>query len=701
MEEIIQLSDLGCFVGNKAPVGDGKKHYAVGCYSAEDWQYIHELLMQDGTLEDNIPCDCIECSDLKEHSETRAVYLLTDDEANQLRNHPKVKYVHYDSVQYPGEFPQPEPFAKYLRYSEKEKQYRNWWNNASPLTPITNPTSVDINRSGYNILRATEKEDLFWGQGFSGTVLHNDKIEYYGDGTDVDVIVGDEGCWIGHPEFSSKTGNGPVNYVGKNVICGVGSTATCDVLDLVLDAPYYIDPAWFDASPGTRLTTRWDGTKVPVESVARSWWSNASQRSSQFSSVGTINVNSNYTRAGNLGSNTELPTISTNHGTQCAALAFGRTQGWAFNANKWVVNVYGTYGPTDRSLGTENYLDMMKLFHQNKPVNPKYGTKDPTISSNSFGQGITYNPSVFGLETAFYFYRGSAGVGFTNGTTPGFMQCYAYTPTVGNQVNGKFEYVGNSMTDAGDEMIAAGVIFCAAAGNSAQKLVGSAHSDYNNYWGNTSNATLTTQYAFGSSNIFLTTNRIGWPAHLGKFSENGNVVYPGIIVGALDARYQISGLERKVDYSERGEAVDFYFPADGTMTAGAYSNSSGTRFDLTNSVKRPDTYVGLGTTACDVYFNGTSSACPGSAGLIATKLQYNRNWTWRDVKNWIKGTNQPVGVTTVGFQSSTRFYYGSESTTATSSNWTDKNSLEGGSPIILWDAPTGKEIDVTNLSILS
>ena len=40
---------------------DAKKEYYVGCHSAEDWQYIHEVLMQDGTLEDNIPGHCCEC----------------------------------------------------------------------------------------------------------------------------------------------------------------------------------------------------------------------------------------------------------------------------------------------------------------------------------------------------------------------------------------------------------------------------------------------------------------------------------------------------------------------------------------------------------------------------------------------------------------------------------------------------------------
>ena len=87
--------DLQIGLGIEYPTEpNAKKLYAVGCHSAEDWEYIHEVLMKDGTLEDNIPKNSIECVDLKEHSDTRAVYLLNDEEANELRNHPRVLYVH-------------------------------------------------------------------------------------------------------------------------------------------------------------------------------------------------------------------------------------------------------------------------------------------------------------------------------------------------------------------------------------------------------------------------------------------------------------------------------------------------------------------------------------------------------------------------------------------------------------------------------
>ena len=120
------------------------------------------------------------------------------------------------------------------------------------------------------------------------------------------------------------------------------SPGTCGVLDLVLDAPYYIDPDFFNADPLNRLTLRWDGTRVPVESVARSWWSDASQRSVGFSTIGTTTgISTFYTRARCNGSDDAKPTNGSNHGTQCAGQVFGKNYGSAYNCNRWVINGIG------------------------------------------------------------------------------------------------------------------------------------------------------------------------------------------------------------------------------------------------------------------------------------------------------------------------------------------------------------------------
>jgi hypothetical protein len=631
-----------------------KKYYQLGTYTAEDWQYIHEVLMQDGTLEDNIPSRGIECIDDKLHSETRATYLLSEDEVEQLSKHPKIKFINIDYTSYPEEFKAPtEKLTCDYRYSQSSKQYRNWYDGQT--LPAT-PNSTDINRSGYQLLRCAQRNDPWFG--ITDNIVINNRINYLGDGSNVDVVISDDGCWFGHPEFQKNTGNGPTNYVGGNKLPGNG---TCDLLDLVLDGPYYIDPDWFNANPGTRLTTRWDGTIVPVESVARVWWTNALQRSLIFRNIGVISsLTSLYTRLSCNGTNTSIATNGSYHGTQCSAATYGRTQGWAFNCNKWFVNSIGTNGSD-----MEPYFDMLKLFHLYKPINPLYGTKDPTISSNSWGYREIPGSS------GYYYYRsgttGAGGISYTSSTKPEFMK---YVGQVGDANRMKGEMLTNSMTVAGDELMDSGVIFVAAAGNSSQKQVGSTHPDFNNYWASSANLSLTSSIhsEFGRL-CYNTINRRGYPQHIGQYVENGATFYPAINVGALDDSYG-SGKERKVDYSDMGEEIDCYAPADGILTA---HNSSITGY------KRPDTYSGLTLSTFDTKFSGTSAACPVACGLIATKLQYNRSWGSKDIKNWLKSSVESA-ITN-------QFYNVTESTTANALTWSNLNSTEGGIARLIFDVP--------------
>ena len=405
---------------DKEPSGsDVKKEYWVGCYSKDDWEMIHMLLLEDGTLEDNIPNDHVDCPNDCRQSETRAVYLLTDTEVSALKNHPLVKYVHINTAKYPGTYASnPDDIkmdSRVNRYSSTTKHKRDTSSNQSDYLP-SSPDSTLLNRGCYNLLRHTAKIDPWYGQ--NDATIIDSQIPQYATGKGIDLIVCDEDMWFGHIEFMNPSGitdikqsdnataastAAPANYVGTNVLkAGFATSSTtgiCELLDLVLDAPYYIDKEWFEADVGNRLMDRWDGTKVPVESVARSWWSNSSNRSAAFSSAGTVTIPAAYTRANSNGSNTAYHTGSGNHGTPCASQAYGRQYGWAYNANKWFLNLYGT-----NSVGIEVGFDMQKIFHQNKPVNPTYGTKDPTVSSNSWG--LRQSPSTSGY---YYFREGVTG----------------------------------------------------------------------------------------------------------------------------------------------------------------------------------------------------------------------------------------------------------------------------------------------------
>jgi hypothetical protein len=344
------------------------------------------------------------------------------------------------------------------------------------------------------------------------------------------------------------------------------------------------------------------------------------------------------------------------------ALTYGRTQGWAYNANKWALNLYGNYG-ADIEYG----FDIQKIFHNTKPVNTTYGTQDPTVSSNSWGYRANKNPS----GTYYYNFRGGAATAYTSEFSLPWLS------NMGGSGDGgrwKSEMKTNSLTTALDELIDSGVIFVAAAGNSNQKQTNWGHQDFDNYIATNATDTLeqSTFFEFGIE-VTGTTNRRGFPQQGGKTVDGvtGEVSYKTINIGALDDDYQSGGLERKVNYSDRGEGIDFYMPADGTLAANRSYASEG---------RYPDTYPGFTANSGsgagvpeDCAFGGTSAACPVAAGFLATIIGLNRSWTYQDVKTYLG---------TLDAQDPSDFYYGTESEDQFDSNWNNLNSLEGGTALV-------------------
>ena len=565
-----------------------KKVYVVGCTTPEGYEHVHQVLMQDGTLEDNIPSRPVEVVDTKDHSPTRAVYLLTDEEAEQMRNHPDVRFVNLDLVTYRDQFRPPAEELHFTpRYAQSVKNY------AVPNNMPSTPDNTDLNRAGYQLLRCSQYLNPWQTLGNPLTVINNNIIKS-NTGLHVDVVVSDEATWYGHVEFN-YTGTGPTDYIQGNKL---SSSGTCELLDLVLDSPYYIDPAWFNASPGSRLTTRFDGTVVPTSDAALAWWQNSSNRSAQFAAFGNIAVPSDYTRESACGDYLNKPYSSANHGTACSGLAFGRTYGWAYNANKWTIDSIGFNG-TD----IEIYFDVLKIFHQYKPINPLYGTKDPTISTNSWGYRAT-TPS-----TGYYYFRqgttGAGGVAYSS--KPAFMQYIGVYGDVGRCIG---EMLDNSMTVAGEELVNSGVIFLAAAGNSNQKIVKNTSPDFNNYWSNSASTPLSSaiHQEFGV-NCYNTTSRRGFPQQIGKFNSGGNIVYPVLSIGALDARLNFSNnKEQKVDYSVMGDSTDVYAPADDTLTCNN---------NYTPNYRRIDTY-GVGQNFAQVSLSAALAQIDGATNFISS-----------------------------------------------------------------------------------
>lgn len=650
-----------------------EKYYTLGTHTSEQWIELHSELIADGNTYASVPAREVIVEDDKLHSPTRGSYLLTLEEVAALRDDSRVKFINESPEKYPEKYMPPQDEFHCAtnntltdRWADPYNNYQMWTVGSSSVQSNFTNAEPSLNRTTA-LYRMQTKQNPWKTSSTAENVAINAKVQQVGAGENVDIVCCDNGSWIGHTEFiNSGVVNAvdPSDYQGGNVLPGNG---ICDCLDLVLDAPYYIDPDWFDADAANRLMTRWDGTTVPVESVARSWWQNSAQRSASFSSFGNVPVSNNYTRDRANGSNTTFPYDGT-HGTQCASLIFGRTHGWAYNANKWILNLFGSYNVGSMEIG----FDLQKIFHQYKPVNTTYGTKDPTMSSNSWGYRNWNKPGNN------YYWRTDPAVWYGGtGNEPGFISWFGQR---GDGGRWKSEMYDNSMTQAGDELTQAGVIFVCAAGNSNQPQYNPDHPNYDNRISN--NVTNTfyqdTFDEFGF-NVTGSTNRRGFPQHIGKTESqtsqgNTTVKFPAINIGALDDDMTGSYTQdRKVNYSDMGNAIDLYAPADGTLAAtrGTYG---------VNVARTDDGYSGLSVIGgCrDTRFSGTSAACPVACGFLAIVMQYNRGWTYDDLRNWIQ--------TNLAEQPTADMYEGVEVTSPTASWSSDYNALQGSSRRILYQA---------------
>ena len=769
-------------------------HYHLGTFTKEQYDAL-EASLRDPDDPTYVAREVSQTDDIL-HSPTRGVFWLSEEEAAELEKDPQISFIHKDPDRNPDEYPQPPAdelhcmITETYRYNEPVK-HRNQFASASDYP--SSPDITDLKRCGYQLLRTTSdngpkaKRDIWASNGL--TV--NSNIKKTGTGKDVDIICMDNGTWIGHIEFINNrpASESPTDYIGGNVLPGNG---ICDVLSLVHDGPYYIDPDWFDAAPGSRLETRWDGTTVPTESAARDWWGSTSNRSAAFASYGTVAISSNYTRLRAHGDfNTD--SYDGTHGTQCGSQIYGRTHGWAYNANKWMIDGYSFYG-----LGLTLVWDVQKIFHQAKPVNPKYGTKDPTLSSNSWGYRATPNSSAYA-----YHRTGGATQYTADSNKPRFMR---YVGDAGDGGRMKSEFRDSSIVTSAKEMVDAGVITVVAAGNGNQKQTSWDHPDYDNYWhtgsaGHFGDNINVTQFGY---NVMPTTNRPGFPQHagatfgdpqtynisvsnsgssaytmtgtdrLGSVSGNnptitinrgdtvnfnvnvsghpfyiktssggtgtgdqvqyptatnngnqtgtitwqpnqrtpstttgasfkyicqfhgsmvgtinvrsGNRTNPTINVGALDDQYASGTKERKVNYSDMGNMIDLFAPADGSLaaTVGTYGidipRYDNTYTSKTNNTTWSDGQTGSPSTSRDTRFSGTSSACPVACGLIATIVEFNRSWSSADIKTWL--------ATLQNQDTTNDFYDGAEDTGANDTGHSDLNKLQGATARVIYQGGT-------------
>jgi hypothetical protein len=165
------------------------KYYVVVNDPAFKEQVSAELMAQDGT--DHVPERSVNLVDGMEYSEYNSIFLLTHDEAEVLKNDPRIVDVHRIPAEI-GIFPK--KFGVRTGVFEK-----------SASAPTTSQKNWGLIRS------------IFKYNNYGSSSTTSSSYTYNLDGTGVDVIVMDTGVTPYHPEFAvNADGSGGTRVVNHD-----------------------------------------------------------------------------------------------------------------------------------------------------------------------------------------------------------------------------------------------------------------------------------------------------------------------------------------------------------------------------------------------------------------------------------------------------------------------------------------------------
>lgn len=326
-------------------------------------------------------------------------------------------------------------------------------------------------------------------------------------------------------------------------------------------------------------------------------------------------------------------TPASGHGTCVASIAAGKTYGWAKNANIYSLKTLGA-GAT---IGHAEGLDLVRQWHQNKPVNPKTGFKNPTIINASWdtiayvmGPGVNgdYDPyqghTIYtGLQLWDGKYRGNNWSSSTIGIGTYMMpkQEYALGMTLhstayslgdANVTGNLYKVAGKntSIDEAVEDLANAGVIFVHSAGNDRFKADLPGGPDWDNY-----------------ANVITAVSPITLES---KYYCRPNTPWAnGVIqVGGTDTDVFDTNTEQRAYFSHYGPAIDIHAPAVGLV--GAF-NSTGEPYYANASYYQKSE-------------QGTSFAAPCVTGVMALALQVNPGMSVAEAKRWLTTKGSTANV---------------------------------------------------------
>ena len=327
-------------VSDDAVTNDTPQEFTVCVKNESDWTEIHNYIINENDIDD-IPNRKISCTSDMNFSPKRAVYSMSVNEANILRNHSKVEWVEQSSMYNPVVLEQ-------RKYDEKFDKHVNI--NRFKLDCTNRRTSGDpgstLNFTQWGLYRHQSTTNNFG----SSTTIDADS-QYSLTGKNVDVVIMDTGVRWDHPDFLKKG------------VSSFSTKADTRVRDILIHGAEEYGIDW----TAQGLTPPGSGSL------------------------------SNYT-VGNV-----LSSSSFNgswHGSHVAGTAAGNQFGGAFESNIWSIACVdrSDVGWSEPSDG----FDYIKVWHKNKPINPETGLKNPTVVNCSWGHRqfvayiLSYNASFRG-----------------------------------------------------------------------------------------------------------------------------------------------------------------------------------------------------------------------------------------------------------------------------------------------------------------